>query len=387
MKSFDYLKRTLLMALTGMGIMLTIASAQTGKDQSVVITDTKAVYSIPEVYELMHIAIALTDTSIVTNHVKMHANNVNTNTAYYQLIIDRFGAYRDHDLVKKLNKSFAKSAMNYVYQLQNAYNAAFDHDQIIKEKKMPTERLLWIGLNSVSKEDIAQFGSAIGFRAFYQNQLPFYIGLLQHVLQLLNIPQIQRWLEDRFSTRYDQYQIVLSPLAGGFHFTQRFTMNHQKTNVIWISAPYRYDTSVYSAQQIAALYTSVAFTEIDHNYVNPVSDQYKAALNTVMGGVHRSKWIDERGDASMYGNGYAIFNEYMTHAVYMLYVKDHFDAKAYALALKSKTNSMVNARKYRQFKQFYDMLLGLYENRTNGQTIEDLYPAVIEWCRGQVGEL
>jgi hypothetical protein len=67
-------------------------------------------------------------------------------------------------------------------------------------------------------------------------------------------------------------------------------------------------------------------------------------------------------------------------------LKNHFDAAVYALALKSKTNSMVNARKYIQFKQFYEMLLALYENRMKGQTIEDLYPAVIEWCRGQVGE-
>lgn len=371
--------------LIGMVIFLNDVFAQSGKDQSVIITEAKAIYSIPEVYELMQIAIALTDTSIVTNNIKMHANNVRTNTTYYQLILDRFGGYREHDLVKKLNKSFAKSAMNYVYQLQNAYNAVYDSNQIIKEKKMPTERLLWIGLNSVSKEDIEQFGSAIGFRAFYQSQLPFYGALLKNVQQKLNVPEIQRWLEGRFSTKYDQYQIVVSPLSGGFHFTQRFTMNQQKTNVIWISAPAQYDTLIYSQQQIAALYTSVAFTEIDHNYVNPVTDQYKAAVNSIMGGIHRGKWIDERGDASMYGSGYAVFNEYMTHAVYLLYVKDHFDAAAYALALKSKTNSMVNARKYIQFKQFYEMLLALYENRIKGQTIEDLYPAVIEWCRGQVG--
>lgn len=250
---------------------------------------------------------------------------------------------------------------------------------------MPTERLLWIGLNSVSKEDIEQFGSAIGFRAFYLTQLPFYTALLQNVQQKLNIPQIQQWLEERFSIRYDLYQVVVSPLSGGFHFTTRFTMDQQKTNVIWISAPYQYDTLLYSSQQIAALYTSVAFTEIDHNYVNPVTDHYKASVNAILGGDNRGKWIDERGDAAMYGSGYALFNEYMTHAVYLLYVKDHFDAAAYAVALKSKTNSMVNARKYIQFKAFYEMLLKLYEQRTSGQGIEDLYPAVIEWCRGQVG--
>ena len=83
-----------------MQMLLSTGFAQSGKDQSVVIIEEKAVYSIPEVYELMQIAIALTDTNIVTNQVKMHANNVRSNTAYYQLIINQFGKYRDHDLVK-----------------------------------------------------------------------------------------------------------------------------------------------------------------------------------------------------------------------------------------------------------------------------------------------
>lgn len=385
MKQACNFKLSLIMTLFSIMLILSKSSAQSCKDQSVMITDANVVYSIPEVYELMQIAIALTDTSIVTNHVKMHANNVRSNTAYYQRINDQFGQFRDHDLIRKLNKSFAKSAINYVYQLQYAYNAVFDNEQIKKDKKMPNDRLLWIGLNSVSKEDLEQFGAAIGFRTFYQTQLPYYSALLQDVQQKLNIPQIQQWLEERFSARYDLYQVVISPLSGGFHFTTRFTMDQQKTNVIWISAPYQYDTLLYSPQQIAALYTSVAFTEIDHNYVNPVTDHFKASVNAIMGGVNRGKWIDERGDAAMYGSGYAVFNEYMTHAVYLLYIKDYFDSAAYAFALKSKTNSMVNARKYIQFKAFNEMLLKLYEQRANGQGIEDLYPAVIEWCRGQVG--
>jgi hypothetical protein len=67
---------------------------------------------------------------------------VRSNTAYYQRINDQFGQFRDHDLVRKLNKSFAKSAINYVYQLQYAYNAVFDNEQIKKEKKMPNDCLL-----------------------------------------------------------------------------------------------------------------------------------------------------------------------------------------------------------------------------------------------------
>jgi hypothetical protein len=49
--------------------------------------------------------------------------------------------------------------------------------------------------------------------------------------------------------------------------------------------------------------------EIDHNYINSVSDQYKKRLNKVHGDTNKRMWIDKTGDAKYYNNGYTIFNE------------------------------------------------------------------------------
>jgi hypothetical protein len=371
--------------LTGFiaGLISSDCMAQTVKDKSAVIIEDKTEYSIPEVYELMQVAIALTDTAIITNKVKMYENNVETNTAYYKEVMQKFGEYKNHSLIKKLNKSFSKSALNYVYQLQSAFNASFDDGNIVKHKQMPFIRWLWIGFHSVSRNELERFANETGFREFYAAHLTYYKSLLQNAKDKLAVSKIQIWLENQFASRYDKYKIVISPLSAGFHFTQNFKYNGDKTNIIWISAPTQYDTTKYTQQQIAALYTSVAFTEIDHNYINPATDNYKKEVNEIMGGNNRRNWIDEKGDASLYTNGYAIFNEYMTHAVYLLYIKDSYGKIEYETAAASKISKMVSGRKYYRFKEFYEMLLQLYEGKNSKQTITELYPALLEWCKKQ----
>ena len=76
---------------------------------------------------------------------------------------------------------------------------------------------------------------------------------------------------------------------------------------------------MYSKNQISGIYTGVVFTEIDHNYVNPVSNNFKIDIDRIMGDSNRAKWIKADGDGKFYNNGYKIFNAYMTHAVYLVY--------------------------------------------------------------------
>lgn len=381
------MKKKLLMAVTLFiagfiaGFICSDCMAQTIKDNSAVIIEGKAEYSIPEVYELMQVAMALTDTAMITDKIKMYENNVEANTGYYKEIIQKFGAYKNHPLISKLNKSLSKSAANYIYQLQKAFNTSFTANDAVKNKQMPFIRRLWIGLHSVSRKELENFGNETGFRQFYAAHLPYYKALLQDVKDKLAVSKMQGWLEKQFVTRYDKYKIVVSPLSNAFHFTQNFKYKGDNTNIIWISAPAKYDTVKYTQKQIAAIYCGIAFTEIDHNYINPVTDKFKEEVNEIMGGVNRKNWIEENGDASLYTNGYKVFNEYMTHAVYLLYIKDVFAEREYKTAFDSKMKGMIERRKYYRFKAFYEMLLLLYQNKATNQTLTDLYPAAVEWCR------
>jgi hypothetical protein len=236
-------------------------------------------------------------------------------------------------------------------------------------------------INSVTRNDLEKFAGETGFREFYNAHLPYYNTLLLDVKNKLAISKIQSWLEKQFAARYNKYKIIISPLTKGFHFTQNFKYKNDKVNIIWISAPTQYDTAKLTQLQIAALYTSVAFTEIDHNYINPVTDIYKKELNEIMGGDNRSNWINESGDAAFYKNGYKVFNEYMTHAVYLLYIKDTYGETEYETVAASKIKGMVTSRKYYRFKEFYETLLQLYLTKAPNATITDLYPAIIKYCK------
>ena len=121
-------------------------------------------------------------------------------------------------------------------------------------------------------------------------------------------------------------------------------------------------------------------TEIDHNYVNPVSDKYKKELNELMGENNRSKWTG--GSASnSYQSGFKVFNEYMTHAVYLLFTRQKLTPEEQQIIETSKIDGMNNRRKFIKFDLFYEKLGQLYDKRNPGETLTELYPQIIEWCR------
>jgi len=66
----------------------------------------------------------------------------------------------------------------------------------------------------------------------------------------------------------------------------------------------------------------MVFTEIDHNYCNPVSSKYQNEIDSIFS--DSSKWINKTGNVELYPTLVAIFNEYTTHAVYLLYVRNQF---------------------------------------------------------------
>ena len=82
----------------------------------------------------------------------------------------------------------------------------------------------------------------------------------------------------------------------------------------------------------------------------------------------------------MYPSPMAVFNEYITHAVYLLYVVDYFQKQDFDVIKKEREKLMVEQRKYLKFKEFNEKLLELYEHRVPGQKVKDLYPLIIKWC-------
>ncbi len=360
------------------GILVSECFGQSRTDNSVSLVDKEVTYEVPMAYELMHIAMALTDTTIVSNGYNIHNEIIDTSSKYYREVVLYFGKHKNHELIKQLNKSFRKSANNYLSNLQLAYNCTFSKNRIIKNNQFPFIRRIAFSINSVDRKALHNFALDSKFKQFYDEHRDYYNVILRDIQVNANVSEQKNWLEKEFLNRCDSYNIVISPLMYGTHFSTSFTRNRKDKCFMWVSKfenDYKKTPTFNSAK-----YTGIVMTEIDHNYINPASDNYTIALNEIMGDDNRLKWTNGSFNNS-YKTGYKIFNEYMTHSVYLLYTNQKLnDEEQNALEI-SKITGMENKRKFIQFGKFFEALKQIYIKRKANETITDLYPQIITWCK------
>ena len=376
-----FLKIAICTLLLFNGVFVSKCFAQTRTDNSAILVDENIPYEIPMTYELMHIAIALTDTTIVSNGYNVHNEVINKkNSDYYKEVMNYFAPFKNHPLILDLNKSLRESASNYIYNVQFGLNLNLENNRLNKVKIMPWIRRVYLNLKAVSKENIENFAEVSKFEDFYKQHKEFYMEELKTVKQYAKVNEQQKWLEKEFPTKYDNYRIIISPLMGDTHFTQRFKFKGNRNCIMWVK---NFSSNSSDNQNVErARYIGTLMTEIDHNYVNPVSDKYKKTLNAIIDETHRTKWANG-GASNSYKTGYKVFNEYMTHAVYLLFVNQDLDESEKKIVEKSKIDVMIKVRKFIKFAEFYEQLKLLYQGRKPNETITDLYPQIVEWCKSE----
>lgn len=275
------------------GIFANQCVGQQKTDNSVVIIDKKVTYEVPMTYELMQIAIALTDTTIVANNYNLYSEIIDTNTDYYKSVMKHFGQYRNHRLIQNLNKSLRKNSGSYISNLHLAYNSILLNKTIKRDIKYPFMHRLAYHFKSTNRKLVNDFARVSNFTQFFNQHRDYYSKLLEEVKQNANVNEQQIWLEKEFENKYDEYNIVISPLMNSTHFTKRFKKKQKNKSIMWVS---RFGYDVKHSEKInSALYTGIVMTEIDHNYVNPLSDKFKKQLDRLMGNSNRTKWTNGGG--------------------------------------------------------------------------------------------
>lgn len=331
-------------------------------------------YEIPETYELANVALALTEAG------QKDANMIEQSGDYFPRVKKHFAAFTKHPLILRLNEQLKSKSFNFYYGTrENAY--ALELDKAGKPVSRGVYDNIWPRLNDMADypDQWADFVRQSGFREFYRANKPYYQEDIADVTRLLPVKQMQNWLESQFpGIRYDGQRVVFSPLINGVHSAQKFADQGYNESLMFICDARHFDRKKYSDAQIEGLYSGVVFTEIDHNFVNPVSDKHLSTINEVFS--EREKWT-RKGDSDHYGNAYEVFNEYMTHAVHLLYIKDKYPDDVYKLVRDARIDLNSNRRGFYRFEAFVDELQRLYESRKSGQTVADLYPAILNWSK------
>lgn len=346
------------------------------------IRNTRGVTSIeiPAVYELANIIMYLSDCSAKTQNRPQSGQ-------YVSDVMTHFASLKDHDLIKVLNKQCADSNAywDYYYSFrENSICFSIDENNILQYDR-PYKHVT-NGPSSLRAGEfrhllylVQDFAIQANFYAFYQDHISYYKILENRQTDLLPLKQMWQWLEREFPYRRDVYRVIFSPLIVGSHRTQRFVSGPLfEPNFIeclmFINSSEQIDVnSSYSEELKEGLRSGVVFTEIDHNYVNDASNEYRTEIKALI--TEKDFWAtaDAQGN---YGTEPAIFNEYVTHGLFCLYAAEVYD-EATAKEIITKRVKLMERRGFYRFNSYIERLSLLRKNNP-GQTLYELYGKMIQ---------
>jgi hypothetical protein len=333
----------------------------------------------PEFFELVQIAYSLTEFS------KTDENMTDKSSKYFTEVQTYFAVQANHPIVLKLSESAKKDYSSYIATRNRSLDFSFENNKLKESEVVP----LWFKFQAKVLGDVfadlslwEDFAEKSKFRDFYAKHQSFYQQTLAEASKNLPLEKIQTWLEREFPERYDRYKIVISPLIGNTHSTFRANFQGLNQCFMFVADAKWGDTKQFTPKQIEGLFTGVVFTEIDHNYNNPVSVKLSKEIKKSMPDI--TKWSNgAEAKGGFYESAVENFDEYTTHSIYLLYIYDNFSAKDYKIIRDSKFSQMINYRGFAKFKEFHEEFLRLYKSKKQGEKIANLYPQIVDWVAKQ----
>lgn len=341
-------------------------------------TSGKIFVRIPDVYEMINIAIA------ISKYGKQQKYKVYKKSEYYQKVLSWFDEYNELSLIKKLDSVFEVNGNYYASYKMNGYAFYFDENGIIQRNKN-YNRTGFSGQKDNKLlpflEQMQNFADSTKFLEFYNQNNETYEKQVSFYQDSIGLREMQIWLENNFpgNSAYDTYNIIFSPLVGGSQSSTWFESNGYRELQPHVNFPY------YSAFQRLLPASKVAeycyrgnivFTEINHGYINPEGEKYSVEIANAIS--NRDVWVNE-SKGSNYYIGNSLFNEYMNWGLINLRFVDCVPHEEQDKLMNSVVRIMVKGRGFTKFEEFNEFLVEKYRNRNEGITVADLYPDIIKW--------
>lgn len=263
----------------------------------------------------------------------------------------------------------------------DAYAFRFDGDRLIKSDVF--DRASWGEGNELAPyiPVLEAFARERGFRTFYRQHGSYYAGLVRDFQKNVDVATMKQWLEKQFPRmKYSAIRVLFSPLVGWNQSANNFRDNGFSEAHAHINVPFESKTKQPGDRGRRMI---IAFTELNHSYLNPEADRYSKEVAEAFGDL--SKWTTPGKPSAGYNNSLSCFEEYMNYGLVTLLFSDLFDAPTAELLRQQMEDNMVNFRGFQQFRAFDEELLRLYRGRKKGETVADLYRGLLGG-RGRGGE-
>ncbi len=358
------IKQSLKITIYTLSLVLLIFSCQKTKKESIKSQEIISV-EYPETYELANIILALTE------YGKTDKWEVRQGFDYYNKVQEYFKPVNEHPLLDSVNYSREKW-QEYLSFRTDAYAFEFDKNNQLKRKFdfyankgfQPFDDNLSLINDFVQKSN---------FREFFKQNKSYYNAVSDKYKKTQYLNEMREFLTKEFGEQYssdEKYNVVLSPFV--------YRMNcHRKIDSItvadFITIPnYVLSDTISTNEKDIATSIHNLFTEMDHGYVNPTTDQYKELVTK---NFEASLWDHESGYNE--NKGFGVFNEYMTWAVYDIFLKKHFPNYANEIGLNWSFQN--DSRGFIYSQLFTQQLLALHNQKEDKETLKGLYPKMLEW--------
>jgi len=317
-----------------------------------------------ESYELGNIILAL------TQYGRTDPWDVQKVPPYYDEVLKYFEPVKNHPLLDSVNYS-RKEWKKFLGFRTDMYAFSFDKNGILK-RDYPFNSF---GPQEVDKniDLINDFVSKSNYRKFYHDHLDFYHKIVSNYKEFYFINKSKLFLDKIAEKPKDDikknYIIVISPLVGGQNCHRDIdsltTVDFPNISKDLILGKLENDLKTRIVEN------HTIFTEMDHGYINPISDKYAKLISAYF---NLKKWDKESGY-----QGINSFNEYMTWAVYDLFIKENFPKIADSISLQWQYQNA--SRGFIAQNLFADKLLELYFNEKGNKNLESLYKPLLAWCK------
>ena len=322
---------------------------------------------IPEVYELLNVVISLSEDA------RSGKIAVNKQTPYHQQVQQWFGEYAGHPAVKAIQQAVRDRGVTglrvlFAYQFDGA---RITHNGTHNEYGVKHTGDKYADL-------LADFAEKSSFREFYRKHREYYRQEIESAQRLMPVRDMWDWLEANFPKRHHAYRVVLSPLLRGTHNTFNYYDRSRDYSevVMFIALPGVFRREYTHPDTYKAVVSRMLLTEIDHNYVNPATNEDRYLRKVARCFSNLEEWNSRGG----YRSPALTFNEYMTWSTACLYVYDTHSEEVYEEFLEY-TYAIMEYRGFIRFEEFHEKMLFLYIQREPDEGVYDLYPEILRWCK------
>lgn len=317
-----------------------------------------------ESYELSNIILAL------TQYGRTDEWDVQKVSPYYDDVLKYFEPVKNHPLLDSVNYSRPKWEKFLGFRT-DMYAFSFDQNGKLK-RDYPFNSFGPIEVDR-NIDLINDFVLKSNYREFYKNHKVFYDKIISNYKEYYFVNKSKQFLDKVAGKSSNEslknYVIAISPLVGGQNChrdvdrTTTVDFPNISKDLILGNLEKDYCTRIVENHTL--------FTEMDHGYINPISDKYKKLITS---NFNLSKWDKESGYP-----GINSFNEYMTWAVYDLFIKENFPEVADSIALQWQYQNA--SRGFIAQNLFAKKVSELYFKQNGNRSIENIYKPLLEWCK------